>query len=116
MKPFATFNRFPHVNIDVPDGGFTASFRTVAGKRITVAFCPYRDDGPPGCVDIKYHDSGQSIMNNGAELPIMHVVGFTVGHDTFNTRKMKEPTTLITMLINDDDYKTLAPGASPART
>jgi hypothetical protein len=35
-----------------PDGAFTISAKTSEGKRITFAFQPYRNGGPPQCVDV----------------------------------------------------------------
>jgi hypothetical protein len=103
---FAQFNGGPHLCVEVPNNHFTVSAKTTEGKRITFAFVPYKEDGAAQCVDVKYHDSpAPRIPNGDMRLSVMHSVGFTVGHDTYDTRRMKEPTTLITVLLSDEDYK-----------
>ncbi len=104
MKEFAQFNNYPHQQIAVPDGGFTASFQTSEGKRLTVSFVPYKDGGPAQCVDVQYHDSGTTVQNGRRDCPTMHAIGFTPGHTVFDTRSLKSPTTLLTVLIGDRDY------------
>ena len=82
---YAEFNRNPTLCIDIPDGGFTLSAKTSEGKRITFAFQPYRNGGPPQCVDIQYHDGEQGVTRNGDPWPVFNVIGF--GKQEFDTRK-----------------------------
>lgn len=102
---YAKFNRNTHFCLDIPDGeGFTITCRLDSGKRMTFAFVSY-GDGVTGCVDIKYWDSGRPTTKNGdMDLESFDAVGFTPGHSTFDTRKCKEPTTLMTVLIADKHY------------
>lgn len=73
---YAQFNGVPHLAVDVPDGGFTVTAKTSEGKRITFSFMPYRDGGPAGCVDICYHDSGNSDNFQGRDLTTFDVLMF----------------------------------------
>ena len=73
---YAKFNGVPTLCVDVPDGGFTISAKTSEGKRITFSFMPYRTAGPPGCVDIAYHDNGTSDRFNDKDLPTFDVLMF----------------------------------------
>jgi hypothetical protein len=72
----------------VPDGGFTITAKTTEGKRITFAFQPYKNGGPPQCVDIQYHDGEQGVTRNGDPWPVFDVIGF--GGDGFDTRRMAD--------------------------
>jgi hypothetical protein len=47
---FAYFNGDDHLCVDVPDESFTVSCRTSEGRRITFAFLPYKENGPPQAV------------------------------------------------------------------
>jgi len=82
---YAEFNRNPHLCVDVPDGGFTITAKTTEGKRITFAFQPYKNGGPPQCVDIQYHDGEQGLTQNGDPWPVFDVLGFA-GNKGFDTR------------------------------
>lgn len=75
---YAEFNGVPHLAVDVPDGdGFTITAKTSEGKRITFSFMPYRDGGPPQCVDIMYHDNGTIRLDRAAEkMPTFDVLLF----------------------------------------
>lgn len=102
---YASFNDCPHLAVEVPDGYFTITARTTNGKRITFAFLPHGENEPADCVDISYHDAPlPPMMNNKEACPVMHAIGFTVGYNTFDTRKPKAPTTLITVLLADQHY------------
>ena len=72
---YAEFNGVPHLAVDVPDGGFTITAKTSEGKRVTFSFMPYRDGGPPQCVDICYHDNG-TIRPDRPELSTFDVLLF----------------------------------------
>lgn len=108
LKPnleYATFNRGPHLAVDIPAGHATITARTSDGKRITFAFVPY-DDNTTGCVDIEYHDAPAPLVENGhTKLNQFHAIGFTPGTTTFDTRGLKKPTTLIAVLLADRHYK-----------
>lgn len=73
---YAQFNNVPTMCVDVPDGGFTISAKTSEGKRITFSFMPYKNGGPPGCVDIAYHDNGTSDRFGDKDLPTFDVLMF----------------------------------------
>jgi hypothetical protein len=73
---YARFNGNPHLAVDVPDGGFTITAKTSEGKRITFAFQPYKNGGPPQCVDIAYHDNGTSDSFCGNDLPTFDILAF----------------------------------------
>jgi hypothetical protein len=73
---YAQFNRNPHLCIDLPDGGFTITAKTSEGKRITFAFQPYKNGGPPQCVDIQYHDNGTTREFNGQTLATFDAILF----------------------------------------
>lgn len=74
---FAQFNRGPHLCVEVPDAISTISVRTSEGNKITFSFLPYREGGPPKCVDIQHH-SIQTTVNdtNGKRLPVQEVIVF----------------------------------------
>jgi hypothetical protein len=76
---YAEFNRVPTLAVDVPDGGFTISAKTSEGKRITFSFMPYRNGGPPQCVDVCYHDGGDEPNVNKEITPHFDVIGFGGG-------------------------------------
>jgi len=73
---YAQFNKNPHLCIDIPNGGFTITVKTSEDKRITFAFQPYNHGGPPQCVDVCYHDSGNSREFNRQTLPTFDAVLF----------------------------------------
>ena len=73
---YAEFNRNPTLAVDIPDGGFTITVKTSEGKRMTFAFQPYNNGGPPQCVDVCYHDSGKTREFNGETLPIFDTILF----------------------------------------
>lgn len=107
---YARFNGGAHLAVDVPDGNFTITARMTNGKRVTFAFVPYRKDEPAGCVDISYDDAPVApLMNGRTACHVMHAIGFTVGPDTFDTRKIAAPTTLITVLIANKHYAETEP-------
>lgn len=114
---FAAFNAFPHLCVEVPDGGFTISARTSEGKRVTISFVNYKDGGAAGCVDVQYHDAPVPKVPNGdLLLPSMHSVGFTVGRTTWDTREHDKPTTLLTVLLADSHYRETPEPMKPGPT
>lgn len=103
---FAEFNSYPHLCVEVPDGGFTITARTTTGKRVTFSFIPNMKGGPAGCVDVQYHDSpAPKVRNAGHDIPTMHSIGFTLGSNTWDTRNHTKPTTLLTVLLADSYYQ-----------
>lgn len=82
---FAKFNGGPHLCVDVPNGHFTISARTKEGKQITFAFCPYEDNGPPQCVDIKHHTAAESVLNGTTECQIQRVICHSMGTNAFRS-------------------------------
>ncbi|MEP3145488.1 hypothetical protein [Qipengyuania citrea] len=77
---FARFNDVPHKVVDIPDGGFTLSTRTSDGNRVTFFFCPSKYGGPPGFIDIQYHDRGSTIPDaNGGRAPTFESFAITRG-------------------------------------
>lgn len=73
---YAQFNGVPHLSVDVPDGGFTVTCKTSEGRRITFSFMPYRNAGPPQCVDVTYHDNGTCDRFGDKDLPTFDVLMF----------------------------------------
>ena len=86
--------------VDIPDGGFTITAKTSEGKRITFAFQPYTNGGPPQCVDVCYHDGDKALNCNSEMLPVFDVIGFGSSpskegklggrHHDFDTRRMSK--------------------------
>lgn len=75
-RGYAPFNPNPHLAVDIPDGRFTITARTSEGKRITFAFLPYQEGGPPQCVDIQYHDKGTFRTSRDHRIPTFDMVVF----------------------------------------
>lgn len=99
---FAKFNGGPHLCVEVPDGHFTITARTSEGKKITFAFCPYQDNGPPQCVDVQHHTSPKSVLNGSIVCPVQKIICFTPGHNTFASNLNDTiPTTLVTVILKD---------------
>jgi hypothetical protein len=97
---YAKFNNCPHLCVDIPDGHSTITCRTVDGRRITFAFCPYHDRGPPQCVDVQAHQ-GQEIRRDEDVFYAQRLIGFRLGGgDTFRTDTAEVPTVLATVLID----------------
>ncbi len=103
------FNNCEHLFLQIEPGKCqTISCRLPNGKFVTFAFVK----GPDGseemeCVDI-HTTSGQHWKDNetlGKNHYQQHLVGFSKGRDTFDTRKIKEKTSLATLLLNSDYYK-----------
>lgn len=90
---FATFNACPHLPIDIPDGGFTLTAKTSHGRRITFWFGPSREGGPPGFIDIQYHDRGSTIPDaRGNSAPTFDFLGICrCGALRPDTRQLAEP-------------------------
>ena len=98
---YAEFNGYPHLCVDVPDGGFTISAKTSEGKRVTFSFQPYRSGGPAQCVDICYHDSGKIRMNGDWKLPLSTVI---VNAGARDQRRDKD-VYITCVLMADKDYQ-----------
>ena len=73
---YAEFNVCPHLAVDIPNEGFTITAKTSEGRRITFSFLPYKNGGPPRCVDIQYHDGDQALNCNSEPHPIFDAIGF----------------------------------------
>lgn len=99
---FAKFNRGQHLAVDVPDGNFTVTCRTSEGRKLTVAFCPYKDGGPAQCVDIQHHTSELTVPNGEIRLPVQQVICFGIGRDKYRSQAVadkEKATTLTTILL-----------------
>jgi hypothetical protein len=100
---FAYFNGGDHLCVDVPDESFTVSCRTSEGRRITFAFLPYRENGPPQAVDIQYHDSPVLIEHSDTVLPAQSFIGFGPRRgDVRYSRHSTKPCTLLTVILSDE--------------
>ena len=107
-QPFAKFNSYPHLDVEIPPGGFTISTRTPDGKRVTFCWLPTTEEpnSMHHCIDIKYCDAAAPKAHNGdVELPVMHMIAFGPGNTTCDTRRSDKPTTLATILIGDQYYE-----------
>lgn len=103
---YARFNNYGHLLVDIPNGGSTIACKTTEGKVVTFAFVPYKEDGPPQCVDISYHSSGQQRVNGTQMCPSMEVNCFTIGHSRFTSRYGdKEPVSLVSVMLNKAEKK-----------
>jgi hypothetical protein len=97
---YTTYNGGPHLCVDVPDGHFTISCKTSEGKVVTFAFCPYQDDCPPQCVDVKHHTSGVKVKNGDTMLAAQEVICFATGRERFRSSiKDEKPHTLTVILL-----------------
>jgi len=96
---YATFGDVDTACIEVPDSekGFVISARTSEGKRLTFAFLPYKEGGPPQCVDIVYHDSPKPKVEG---YPTFDVLAFGKGPTAFDSRKSKIPVTVASILLD----------------
>ena len=104
---YAEFNNVPHLAVDVPDGGFTITAKTSEGKRITFSFMPYRDNGPPQCVDVQYHDNGTVHAKNGIDIPDFNVLLFgetkaRAVMDQYDSRKQPFRPSIVCVLIDNE--------------
>lgn len=100
---FAMFNGGRHLCVDVPDESFTVSCRTSEGRRITFAFLPYKENGPPQAVDIQYHDSPVLIEHSDTVLPAQSFIGLGPKRgDVRYSRHSTKPCTLLTMILSDE--------------
>lgn len=94
---YGKFNTYPHLCVDVPNGGFTISARTSDRQRVTVAFVP-DENGVPHCVDILHHDSPVK-ADNGS--PVQQMICFTPGNHVFRSGlNDKKPHTLTTLILH----------------
>ncbi|QNE07809.1 hypothetical protein [Croceicoccus marinus] len=105
---FARFNDVPHKVFDIPDGGFTLSTRTSDGNRVTFFFCRSKHDGPPGIIDIQFHDRGSTIPDaNGGRAPTFDSLAITKGGahvvDSRPLPKVRKPSILVLLLDRIDD-------------
>ena len=102
-RGFAVFNGGRHLCVDVPDGSFTLSCRTSEGRRITFAFLPYEENGPPQAVDIQYHDSPVLIEHDDTVLPAQSFIGFGPKRgDVRYSRHSTKPCTLLCVILSDE--------------
>jgi hypothetical protein len=101
------FNNCEHVCMQVEPGKYqTISCRLPNGKFVTFGFVPGVGDEME-CVDI-HSTVGKhwTDKNTVGELHfVQHLIGFAPGCDTFDTRLMKKPTSLATLLLNKLHYE-----------
>jgi len=100
-KGFAKFNNGYHLCVDVPDGNFTITAKTSSGKRVTFAFAPYKKDGEAGCVDVVYHDSGNTVSNNETDCPTFKAINFGMG--CWNADP--DDNTIVSIVLDDETYE-----------
>jgi hypothetical protein len=99
------FNNGEHVFIELEPGQWqTVSCRLPNGKYVTFAFCPGSNDNPTEleCVDI-HATVGRHWTDEhtaGRDHWQQHLVGFSKGGTTFDTRKIKQTTSLATLLLH----------------
>jgi hypothetical protein len=92
-----------NMKIDVPDGEFTIEATTSTGRRVTFAFMPYRNGGPPQCVDIIDHNNPNTVHWNGEEHPTNDVLSLIPGGTGYDSRGLgwKQRPMITTLLIED---------------
>ena len=79
------------------------SCRTSEGRRITFAFLPYAENGPPQAVDIQYHDSPVLIEHSETVLPAQSFIGFGPKRgDVRYSRHSAKPCTLLCVILSDE--------------
>lgn len=112
---FETFNQGPHLCVNVPDGWSTVSCKLSNGETITFAFCPYRKDGVPRCVDV-HTTSGPTVEINGGRdtAPMQRILAFSGGGNAYMARRPESiaaygkpdgpmnPPTLVSHLLGED--------------
>lgn len=100
---FASFNRCPHIAVEIPDGMTTITCRTSQGQKVTFSFIPYKEGGPPQCVDIMHHN-GPTCPLDGRDMTIQRIIAFGKGCDIFRANpqatERKEAVTLTTLIIS----------------
>jgi Fe-S-cluster-containing dehydrogenase component len=97
---FAKFNRNPHLLVEVPNGGFTITCRTKAGKKVTFSFEAYEENGSPACVDVCHHTSPKTVMNGDHPCPVQEVLCFTRGRTAYVSKlEQEDPVTVTTVLL-----------------
>lgn len=105
QQGYATFNRGPHICIDVPDGQQTISVRTSNGKLVTFDFIPYKEGGPANCIDIVQHDTGTVTSNGGRnDIPVQRVLCLGAGPTWFRSEAGK-PVTVVAILLDPFEEK-----------
>ena len=101
------FNDCEHLFVQIEPGkNQTISCRLPNGKFVTFAFISSKGEEME-CVDIhttagKYWKDEKTVGTHHYQ---QHLIGFSKGGDTFDTRKVKEKTTLATLLLNSEYYK-----------
>ena len=104
LRGFAPFNDNAHLCVELDGESFTITCRTPRGKLVTFAFVK-SDTDDYECADVQYVNSpGPKVKNGDRKLTSFHMIGFTVGTDTFDTRSVERPTTLATVLLSDRHY------------
>lgn len=95
------FNRAEHLFVELEPGTVqTISVKLPNGKFVTFSFVNASDKSENfECCDI-HSTVGKPVHRNNRDFFAHAIVGFTVGHNTFDTRSMKEPTTLATLLLS----------------
>ena len=93
MIGFATFNRCPHLPIDIPDGGFTLTVKTSHNCCVAFYFGLYQEGGPPEFIDIQYQDRGSTIPDaRGEPGPTFDFLGICRGSvQCADSRQLEEP-------------------------
>lgn len=97
------FNRCEHLFVELESGKVqTISVKLPLGRFVTFSFINSSDGSENfECCDI-HTTAGRPIHLNNRDFFAHAMVGFTVGHNTYDTRKMTEPTTLATLLLSPE--------------
>jgi len=101
------FNRCEHTRLELEPGVMqTISVKLPNGQFVTFSFVPASDANEFECCDI-HTTSGPRVPRPDKHEPgyLQHLIGFTVGYNTFTTRGDEQmPTTLATLLLNPGHY------------
>jgi len=102
------FNGGEHTMLRLEPGKYqTISVQLPTGNFVTLAFVPgHRNEADFECMDIHTTVGPRVPRTDGGQAGyLQHLVGFTVGTDTFTTRgEGKMPTTLATLLLREEHY------------
>lgn len=97
---YATFNKVPHVCVDVPDHNVTITCRTSDGRRVTFAFLQYQKDNPPQCVDIHYADGPKWKGSDGREREANNILLFSDGGKQKAEMSIGKPISIACLVMN----------------
>ena len=98
------FNKCEHLFVELhPHENQTISVELPNGQFVTLCFVASSNKATQDfeCMDIHF-SGGKKFFPKDRDYPLHKqvVVGFTTGHNTFDTRKITEPTTLTTLLLS----------------